>query len=659
MAIRLSLAINLFIFTLSLTEAFSNPYLDSLKTVISSDSHDSIRYNALNEIAIAYSDSSYMSSVYYWKQALEISQKNRNRVQLAYLYGRIGQMLFEKGEFAQALESYKNALAVYEYMNDIKGKGMALNDIGLVYKSWGRYEQAIDNYLKALKIFQEIDWKDGVGISSNNIGQIYYYREEYEKSIHFFSLYLNISEKTNNPRAAAGASNNIAAAYMAMNSFDQALEYYNKALIVYDSLGIKLGVAILKDNIGSLLSQTTKYSEALTYHYRALEIFEELNVRPRMGYAFKNIGYAHYKLNNVSKALDYLLKSKHIAEEYNQQETLKEIYFILSDIYFSINNYKESLHYFKSFVDVKDSLLSVEAEESISKLELQFESDKRNQELALVQNKLEQQNIFGIVFGSIFLVFLFITSLAVWDNIRKRSLLKRLILDNKILMKTLNRAKLQRMDLKAENSKFNLATIPAEFKDENNVSFFLKEHNENTIIVTISFESALTDLSLFKCFCEAWLDEYLNKYPDVEAKLIVEELQSILHKFRDIYIIKRFSVLFNVLLINQSSNYIEFVGPNAAWVLNEGNYIKILSKKLIPFNFSENSNCIIYLYASANKSNQISANLEIEKHIEKSLETAFNTAFSNQIETLQSTIDYCNIYTNGDNSLILISLISK
>jgi tetratricopeptide (TPR) repeat protein len=659
MPIRLSLAINLLFFTIGLTEAFSNPYLDSLKTVISSASHDTARYKALNEIAIAYSDSSYMTSVFYWKQALEISQKDRNRIQLAYVYGRIGQMFFEKGEFTEALESYKNALAVYEYINDKKGRAMLLNDIGLVYKTWGRYEQAIDNYLKAIKLFQEIDQKDGVGVASNNIGQIYYYRDEYEKSIQFFSLYLNINEKTNNPRAVAGASNNIAAAYMALNKLDQALQYYNKALIIYDSLDIKLGVAILKDNIGSLFSQKNQFQEALTYHYRALEIFEELNVRPRIGYVLKNIGYAHYQLKNASKALDYLLKSKTIAEEYRQQETQKEIYFILSDIYFSIHNYKESLHYYKSFIEVKDSLHSIEAQESISKLELQFESDKKNQELALVQNKLDQQNIFGIVFGAIGILFLFITSIVIRDNVMKRSSLKKLVADNKVLMKTLSGFKRQAGKLKAESIRFNVVTIPPVINAENNLSFFLREQLESTIIVTISLDKQEKDTPLFKDSCEAWLNGYMDKNPSPNIKLIVEELESISQKFKDIYSIKGSSILFNVLQINHKSKHLEFIGPNAAWVAKDGILTKVLSEGLIPSNLDIKSNCTIYLYASSNKNNQNNTNLEIEKHIEKSLETTVNNTFSKQMEALQSTIDYCNVYTRDDDSLLLVSLICK
>lgn len=412
-----------FFSTLSANEV---TYIDSLKRVELESKIDTVRLNALSKLAIAYYDSAYDKSINYWKAALEIASRIRNREKMAHIHHQIGFILFQKGEFQQALHEYKNSLSVHEFINNRNGIGQIYNDIGLVYKTWGKYEIALENFLKGLAIFEEIKSSFGISMVSNNIGQIYYYKQDYTNAIKFFNTYLTVNQKLKYPLAVAGASNNIASAYMELEKYDDAYKYFEKAKNIYDSLGIAVGVAIISDNIGTLYSKTEKYVDALNNHLIALNHFKRIGSKTRMARTLNNIGYTYYKLNDYNNSIKFLLEAKLFASKLGQREVEKEVYSNLSDVLSAKNEHKEAFRYFKLMTSLKDSLLNLETKEKLLTLELQFDADKKGRELQFFQSKLKQQKNFTLIIGSLGTLFLLLLFFLVNENIKKGKTINKL-----------------------------------------------------------------------------------------------------------------------------------------------------------------------------------------------------------------------------------------
>ena len=58
-------------------------------------------------------------------------------------------------------------------MGDRADEGTTLNNIGGVYHSQGRYAEALENYQQALAIWREVGDRAGEGETLNNIGGVY------------------------------------------------------------------------------------------------------------------------------------------------------------------------------------------------------------------------------------------------------------------------------------------------------------------------------------------------------------------------------------------------------------------------------------------------------------------------------------------------------
>jgi tetratricopeptide (TPR) repeat protein len=157
------------------------------------------------------------------KQALE----NEQAVVLA-----TGQAYDKLEQYKEALDSYKQALAIAQEIDDRVGEGATLNNIGRVYADLGQYEQALDYYRQALMISQEINDRAGEGATLNNIGRVHADWGRYEQALYCYEQALAIQQKTDDRAGEKATLNNIRAVYDALGQHEQALDYDWQALMI-------------------------------------------------------------------------------------------------------------------------------------------------------------------------------------------------------------------------------------------------------------------------------------------------------------------------------------------------------------------------------------------------------------------------------------------
>ena len=94
------------------------------------------------------------------------------RAKEAFAYYRDGMSAQADGEYAEALENYKEALTLEEDSND---RSYILYNMGLIFASNGDYEQALDLYHQALECNALLPQ------AINNIAVIFHYQGEKAK----------------------------------------------------------------------------------------------------------------------------------------------------------------------------------------------------------------------------------------------------------------------------------------------------------------------------------------------------------------------------------------------------------------------------------------------------------------------------------------------
>jgi len=80
---------------------------------------------------------------------------------------------YQTSEFQAAIQSWQQALAIYQEIGDRQGEANSLGNLGNAYDSLGESQKAIDFHLLSLPILQQISDHRGEAYSLGNLGNAY------------------------------------------------------------------------------------------------------------------------------------------------------------------------------------------------------------------------------------------------------------------------------------------------------------------------------------------------------------------------------------------------------------------------------------------------------------------------------------------------------
>ena len=406
-----------------------------------------INYDNIGYVCLELSD--YQGAFNNFNKSLEFERLRGSEIEIAQALNNVGLAFDYLGKYKNALNCYLEALKIDENHYNKEGISTSSNNIGNIYVTWGNNEKALFYYLKSLKIEEGLNSKSGVAIALNNIGIVYHNWKNYEKALEYYQQGLNIEKELQNKSGIAKSMNNIAIIFDETGKYEEAIDYYNKSLEIEEEIGNQLGVAISLSNIGEFYESRNDYEKALDYYMRSIEIDEKIGNKPGIGQTYNQLGNLFARKKQYKKALNYYLRSNEIVEPLNIIETITENYKGLGNIYAKINDFQKAYYYSNKYHALKDSIFSKEMLERQNNLHADFEIEKREKEIKLLnaekqvraleiskkELKLSRQDflVYVLYFG--ILVFLVFIYLLIRQNKKKNKAYKLLRLQNEEIKK--------------------------------------------------------------------------------------------------------------------------------------------------------------------------------------------------------------------------------
>jgi adenylate cyclase len=245
----------------------------------------------------------------------------------------------------------------------------------------------LEYYQKSLAIRDEIGEKKGISGSLNVIGVLYHDQGNYPLALEYYQKSLAIDEELNDKQGIAASLNNIGMIYKEQGKYSRALKYYQKSQGIKEELVDKQGIAYGLINIGDIYQEQGNFVSALEYFQKALKIDEEIGEKHGMALSLGNIGRLYHKQNRNSLALSYCERELALAEDIGALYLQLEACQCLYDIYSKLDKNKEALKYFKQMIEVRDRLYNEENTKKMTRLEMQYEFDKKETETKAEQEK--------------------------------------------------------------------------------------------------------------------------------------------------------------------------------------------------------------------------------------------------------------------------------
>lgn len=379
--------------------------------------------------------------------------------------------LFDK---AYALEIPKpdSALFLYDEIIELSKQDFLIfaakanNYKGIVYNDIGKYDSAITHYNKSIQLFNKITDQKGIASNYINIGNSLKLRGDFQDAITYYFKGISLYENLKNNYRLAISYANLASLYEDIAKYSDAQFNYHRSNMFAQKEFDSIQLVYNHYNLSNLFANTKKtdsaayhikkariylhnfknleinhlvnygegriyfdqkkYQKALTSANKALKLAEQLQNPYYLALSYHFLGNIYLKKNDLRLADKYAKSAFQISRKYDNQPNLVKIYKQLVDINTKKGDFRKAYEFQSLYIKTKDSLLNKENILSLNLLQKQFETEKKNKEIAEQQLALKQQEnkiqrketqnnyMIGVS------LFLLVASVLIWFTYRQR-----------------------------------------------------------------------------------------------------------------------------------------------------------------------------------------------------------------------------------------------
>lgn len=311
---------------------------------------------SMNNISIALEQlSRYDEAAGYINQSIEIYESLGLERRAADSYLNRGNLLTNAADLDGAYKSYQGALRTYESLGLNVMMTYALINMGSVAIDLADFDKGKENYWKSLSILNA-NGKNAnlMAYTLNGLGSVY---QEYDVQP------------------------------------DSAIYYYLQGLEYAGAAGSKYLQSISYHNLGTLYQKGSRNQEAITNLIKARDLKSEIGDKAGLSLVLAALGTTYGAQREFARARESFSSAITIAEEVGDLSNSEKIYRRMYQYAKSTGKYEEALDSYEKLSSLRDSLLNAEHLGNIAELNIQYDTDKKEQQIALQSAEIEGQAV--------------------------------------------------------------------------------------------------------------------------------------------------------------------------------------------------------------------------------------------------------------------------
>lgn len=436
------ISIGLF-FTLLDAQARQVQKMDSLERVYNSKVSDSIRLAAAKELTFFYIFNNAKRAKELLKESLALAEKSGKNKGYYELYQNLGIYYDVNQQTDSSFLIFQEILEASKAEKWQKLQERSLNNLGMNSLNRSKYEDAIVYFNDALTLSKqnpeskESDWVN----SLSNLGLANQELELYDQAIKYHLEAFAIRERMANKGGMAISSANLGICYKLMGDSNQAITYYKQSIAYAKEAGNLTLYHRVHDNLGSLYHGLGQYEKAMKNLEIALDTSDGYIIDPKMELSIlSNSAAVSLALDRLDQAMKFAERGSDILsaqpELINYSPTLK---WTQAKIYFKKGDFEMGSKFLEEYEAINKQIFKEENAALLSDLQVKYEVEKKESQLALQQaeltekNAILQRNYFAFAALGLFLVLL-VGILIFYQNRNKRKQ-QLLIKDREIKVK--------------------------------------------------------------------------------------------------------------------------------------------------------------------------------------------------------------------------------
>lgn len=369
--------------------------VDSLRRLDMAALHDSTKVKVFRKLMFKYYRTDLDSAKYYADRQLQLGLHMSNDKFICYGYQGVGLYYYYREELDSALVYLKKAGDRALAANDSSSASRYLGNMAMIHARRGQHEQALEYLFFRLRETE----KQGLGASQsktlNNIAYVYQAMGKNEEAIRYSKQDLALKLQGTNEAYIQDSYANLGSLYLKVNKVDSAQYCFQKSLALIHKLGLEEMLVMMYGNFTELylIENNLNLDSVKYYALKQIEYAKKFNVPSSEGNAYTRLATYYQMKDDHAKALELSEKASKI---WRELDFTRDLIGALEDMAISLNHlgrFKEAYVALHESKILQDSVYTQESTEAISELQVKYETEKKEQEIALQDAMLNSQNI--------------------------------------------------------------------------------------------------------------------------------------------------------------------------------------------------------------------------------------------------------------------------
>lgn len=382
----------LFLFCITSLFSQNEQEIDSIKQILPSQ-QDSVRLNSLYKLFhLIVRDNPEQAKVYLDTLLTETSTKMPKDLQAQSIMAK-GIYFYYVSDYSHSEKSLLKSAVIYEELNLKRPLSKNLNYLGIVQKYLGKLEKASESHMGSLKLKEELNIKGFQLMASYaNLGVLQWELGNLDISTEYYLKAEEICLEEGLTRGLQMMRGNLASNYQDAKEYDKALTQYQSVLEHWESVDNKRFIAKGLNSIGSLYFDLDSLKLSKDYYTKSLNVSREFGEPQMVGLTTRNLGKISMKEKKYSQALDYFLEATRISQQTGTNTRNVGDYLNISEAYAALGQYKSAYENRDIHFQKYDSVFKKEKIEQINEMEVKYQTEKKESEIALQDEEIKVLN---------------------------------------------------------------------------------------------------------------------------------------------------------------------------------------------------------------------------------------------------------------------------
>ncbi|MBI3136742.1 MAG: SpoIIE family protein phosphatase [Bacteroidetes bacterium] len=381
-----------FVFLLCIS-ASAQDRLDSLFNAFSTASSVSQKNEIRTELGYEYYDlGEYDSALSYFSEALKFIP-NSAKEEKADVVVCIARTYNQLEDLQSSVRYYQLGNRLYSQVKTAPEKRADLfKDLGRTYYEQAQYDSAMVYYMQAKDIYETNNIVNhDYGVLFHYIGSVFKRQDKMDKACEYYQMQIDFGLEHNFPEIVAEGT------YLQVSCYDNdtlRLHQDLKALQMYRDLQDDRMIALMYNNVAVAYHELNMLDSAYYFQDLNVQFEREHGTKSHLSLGLSNMASLLIEMKKYKEAEALLTEAETLAHQTESKKfiQLERVYGGLSELHYARGNYKAAYDYMELKYVYEDSAMDQEHQDAIHEMELAYETEKKEAEIAKLElsNKQEQ-----------------------------------------------------------------------------------------------------------------------------------------------------------------------------------------------------------------------------------------------------------------------------